>query len=174
MNATCKCGECGYDARYSHHSCSVCEGKMMVCVQHLYGYFCIIIFFCQQAFCVQEEKFNSKGLCKNCREKSDGSQTLTAEKIALEISEKHSNLSDHQQLVTVENCTLNVEKNFNAIINVETNEVCLNFFLLHFHLFVCRRNVLLLRRHQNIRSQLIRMKMVLQMIRRDNCCQKTQ
>ena len=42
--ATCKCGECGCDARNSHHSCSVCDGKMMVCIQLLY-YFGSITFF---------------------------------------------------------------------------------------------------------------------------------
>ena len=28
--AMCKCGECGFDARHSHHSCTKCGGKMMV------------------------------------------------------------------------------------------------------------------------------------------------
>ena len=30
QRASCQCGVCGYDARGSHHSCSKCNGKMMV------------------------------------------------------------------------------------------------------------------------------------------------
>ena len=30
--ASCRCEECGYDARGSQHSCSMCSGKMMVCI----------------------------------------------------------------------------------------------------------------------------------------------
>ena len=30
-NCVC-CGDCGFDARGSHHSCSECSRKMMVCV----------------------------------------------------------------------------------------------------------------------------------------------
>ena len=28
--ASCQCGECGFDARGSHHSCYECKNKMMV------------------------------------------------------------------------------------------------------------------------------------------------
>ncbi len=101
---------------------------MMVCMQHLYYQFCIIILSLSTGILRSGRKINSKRLCKNCCEKSDGSQTLTAEKIAFEISENCKNVYDYQQLVTVENCTLTEEKISTTIICVETNEVCLNIF----------------------------------------------